>query len=338
MTFWIKHTKAERVALLQRAEEKFKINQLALEKDCWVTMVLKALFKCSCSENLIFKGGTSLSKGWNLIERFSEDIDLSVNHTFFGIEKTTKNQREKLRKKARRYILDVISSELNANLKSMGIKGYRIENVVETVDDNGNVTTEASDKDPSVILVHYDSILKTTNEYIPPRVKIEISCHSMNEPTEERWISSYVEQTIPGEDDTASATIRTVVPTRTFLEKAFLLCEEFQKKVPRHIRMSRHLYDLERLMDTEFGKQALEDKDLYQRIVKHRSVYYSVGYVDYNKLMPNVIDFIPREELISDWKSDYSEMSDHFIYGDKLSFEELIGRMKELQERFRKMD
>lgn len=338
MTFWIKHTKAERVALLQRAEEKFKINQLALEKDCWVTMVLKALFKCSCSENLIFKGGTSLSKGWNLIERFSEDIDLSVNHTFFGIEKTTKNQREKLRKKARRYILDVISSELNANLKSMGIKGYRIENVVETVDDNGNVTTEASDKDPSVILVHYDSILRTTNEYIPPRVKIEISCLSMNEPTEERWISSYVEQTIPGEDDTASATIRTVVPTRTFLEKAFLLCEEFQKKVPRHIRMSRHLYDLERLMDTEFGKQALEDKDLYQRIVKHRSVYYSVGYVDYNKLMPNVIDFIPREELISDWKSDYSEMSDHFIYGDKLSFEELIGRMKELQERFRKMD
>lgn len=338
MTLWVKHTKAERVALLQRAEEKFKINQLALEKDCWVTMVLKALFKCSCSENLIFKGGTSLSKGWNLIERFSEDIDLSVNHTFFGIEKTTKNQREKLRKKARRYILDVISSELNANLKSMGIKGYRIENVVETVDDNGNVTTEASDKDPSVILVHYDSILKTTNEYIPPRVKIEISCLSMNEPTEERWISSYVEQTIPGEDDTASATIRTVVPTRTFLEKAFLLCEEFQKKVPRHIRMSRHLYDLERLMDTEFGKQALEDKDLYQRIVKHRSVYYSVGYVDYNKLMPNVIDFIPREELISDWKSDYSEMSDHFIYGDKLSFEELIGRMKELQERFRKMD
>lgn len=133
-----------------------------------------------------------------MIERFSEDIDLSVNHTFFGIEKTTKNQREKLRKKARRYILDVISSELNANLKSMGIKGYRIENVVETVDDNGNVTTEASDKDPSVILVHYDSILKTANEYIPPRVKIEISCLSMNEPTEERWISSYVEQTIQG--------------------------------------------------------------------------------------------------------------------------------------------
>ena len=335
MKLWVKHTKAERVALLQRAEEKFNISQLALEKDCWVTMVLHALFQCSCAEHLIFKGGTSLSKGWNLIERFSEDIDLSVNHTFFGIEKTTKNQREKLRKKARRYILDTISSELETNLRNMGIKGFRIENMVETIDDNGSVTTIASDKDPSVILVHYDSILKTVNEYIPPRVKIEISCLSMNEPTESRLISSYVEQTFPGEDDAASAYIKTVVPARTFLEKAFLLCEEFQKKEPRHIRMSRHLYDLERLMDTIFAKQALEDTDLYERIVEHRSVYYAVGYVDYSKLRPDVIDFIPRKELISDWESDYAEMCDHFIYGNKLSFEQLINRMRELQGRFR---
>ena len=128
----------------------------------------------------------------------------------------------------------------------------------------------------------------------------------------------------------------TVVPTRTFLEKTFLLCEEFLKKEPHHIRMS-NLYDLERLMDTEFSKQALEDKDLYERIVKHRSVYYSVGYVDYAKLMPNVIDFIPHEGLIPNWKSDYAEMCDHFIYGTKLSFAELIDRMKELQERFRKI-
>lgn len=105
MTLWLNHTIDERIAMLQRAEEKFRINQVAIEKDWWVTVVLNALFKCSCADQLIFKGGTSLSKGWNLIERFSEDIDLSVNHEFFGIEKTTKNQREKLRKKARRYFL-----------------------------------------------------------------------------------------------------------------------------------------------------------------------------------------------------------------------------------------
>jgi hypothetical protein len=75
MTLWLNHTIDERIAMLQRAEEKFRINQVAIEKDWWVTVVLNALFKCSCADQLIFKGGTSLSKGWNLIERFSEDID-----------------------------------------------------------------------------------------------------------------------------------------------------------------------------------------------------------------------------------------------------------------------
>lgn len=190
MTLWLNHTIDERIAMLQRAEEKFRINQVAIEKDWWVTVVLNALFKCSCADQLIFKGGTSLSKGWNLIERFSEDIDLSVNHEFFGIEKTTKNQREKLRKKASRYFLDTVSAELDENLKKLGVEGYHIENVVEEIDEDGKASPIASDKDPSVILVHYESMLGHTIEYIPPRVKIEISCLSMNEPTEDRLISS----------------------------------------------------------------------------------------------------------------------------------------------------
>lgn len=335
MALWINHTNDERMAMLQRAEEKFHINQVAIEKDWWVTIVLKALFECSCADQLIFKGGTSLSKGWNLIERFSEDIDLSVNHEFFGINKTTKNQREKLRKRARRYFLDVISAELEDNLMKLGVKGFRIENVVEEFDTEGRVRTVSSDKDPSVILVNYESVLGYGIEYIPPRVKIEISCLSMDEPIEDRLISSYVEQTFPGEDDSATVTVRTVLPTRTFLEKAFLLCEEFQKSMPRYVRMSRHLYDLERLMDTEFGKRALQDMNLYERIVKHRSIYYAVGYVNYAKLMPSEIDFMPRGEFVKDWKNDYVEMCNHFIYGSVLSFEELLERIKELQERFR---
>ena len=335
MTLWIKHTKAERIALLQRAEEMFGINQIALEKDCWVTMVLNALFKCSCAQNMIFKGGTSLSKGWGLIERFSEDIDLSVDHTFFEITKTTKNQREKLRKKARRYFLDVLSQELDTNLREIGAKGFDVENVVDTVDDYGNTMPLASDKDPTAILVHYDSILKIASQYIPPRVKIEIGCLSINEPTEDRLISSYVEQATPGEDNSSSCYIRTVTPSRTFLEKTFLLCEEFQKDKPRYKRMSRHLYDIERLMDSQFSKQALEDKDLYERIVRHRSIYYSVGYVDYSKLEPDQIVFIPPKEVIPDWKSDYTEMCNQFIYGDKLTFDELLDRLCILQNRFR---
>ncbi len=337
MKLWIKHGVATRVAMLRKAHTALGIDQVAIEKDWWVTMVLKALFECSCSKHLIFKGGTSLSKGWNLIERFSEDIDLSINHEFFGIEKTNKSQREKLRKTARRYIFDVLSSELVVNLMAMGVNNFHVENVTEIIDKNGERKSIDSDKDPTVILVHYDSVLKNSIDYIPTAVKIEISCLSMNEPTESRLISSYIEQTFPGEDDGATSYVRTVLPTRTFLEKAFLLCEELQKQKPRHVRMSRHLYDLEKMMDTTFGREALADSELYQKIVYHRSVYYAVGYVDYSKLQPSVINFIPQEELLDDWKNDYAEMRTHFIYGESLPFNELLKRMHELQDRFRSM-
>ena len=108
MSIWQKNSIADRRGLVQRTEEKEHSNQVAVEKDWWVTVILKALFQTSCSESLIFKGGTSLSKGWNLIERFSEDIDLAIDRRFFGIEKTNKSQRDKLRKLSRKYIIEVL--------------------------------------------------------------------------------------------------------------------------------------------------------------------------------------------------------------------------------------
>ena len=83
---WINNEMVDRIALLQKTEQGHPgINQVAIEKDWWVTAVLKALFQTSCHESLIFKGGTSLSKGFNIIELFSEDIDLAINLSFFGI-------------------------------------------------------------------------------------------------------------------------------------------------------------------------------------------------------------------------------------------------------------
>ena len=258
---WLHNELVDRLAMLQQTEATHPgINQVAIEKDWWVTVTLKALFQTDCRDSLIFKGGTSLSKGFNIIERFSEDIDLAISHSFFGIEKTNKSQRDKLKKLARRYIQETLSAQLDAQLKDMGITGYTIENVTQVQDKNGEWKPIDSDKDPTVILLHYPSIVEDTISYIPPRVKIEISCLSMDEPTEERDIHSLICETFEEEDTDANCKIRTVVPTRTFLEKLFLLAEEFQKDKPRSVRMSRHLYDLEKLMDTEYGREALADR------------------------------------------------------------------------------
>lgn len=330
---WIHNSLEDRLAMLDKTTDAHSgMIRHAVEKDWWVTVTLQALFRCSCKDFLLFKGGTSLSKAWNLIDRFSEDIDIAVSHTFFGIDKTNKSQKEKLRKTARSYILETLSKELDEQMSAMGIEGYNIENVT-TVISNGVSKAIDSDKDPTVILVHYPSILDEDLNYIPPRVKIEISCLSMDVPTEMCHIKSYIADSFPDEDYDSNGIYRTVVPSRTFLEKIFLLAEEFQKDRPRYVRMSRHLYDLEKLMDTDFGRSALSDSGLYEAIIRHRSAYYALKYVDYAKLGRKEISFLPPEHLLSEWRDDYENMKTSFIYGESLDFDTLMNRMRELQRR-----
>ncbi len=325
MSSWQKLELKERLAILTSVSEKTGIPvEDAIEKDWWVSIVLKALFQTNCSNYLTFKGGTSLSKGWKLIQRFSEDIDLALHHSFFGSTPQNNSQRKTLRKKSRKYINEILASELDEALRNIGVDDYSI-----SIEENAD-----SNKDPVVVYVNYTSILSDQNKYITPVVKIEISCLSMSEPCELRDISSLIFEHFPNEDNINACKIPTVLPTRTFLEKIFLLNEEFCKETPRHIRMSRHLYDLEKLMDTEYGKDALANIDLYKQIVKHRAINYHLGYVDYKKHHPSTITFAPSIDN-QEWNNDYKNMASTFIYGDSLPFNELIKRMEELTTRCR---
>lgn len=331
---WQRHSLTDQMELLTLTSQNTGINLNAVEKDWWVTVTLKALSQTSCANNLLFKGGTSLSKGWNIIERFSEDIDLALDHTFFGIDGKNGSQRKKLRKKSRRYIHGTLSDELKQQLNLMGINNFTIENVTNKTNERGEDIPISSESDPTVILVNYESIIEEQIIYIPPRVKIEISCLSMAEPSEQREIKSLIYDYFPEEDDETKSFINTVLPARTFLEKAFLLSEEFQKENPRYLRMSRHLYDLEKLMHTPFSDVALSDPQLYVEIVKHRSTYNHLGYVDYNLHHPSTINFCPTETVRDKWESDYNDMKVNFIYGESPSFDELLEAMDELKSKF----
>lgn len=157
----------------------------------------------------------------------------------------------------------------------------------------------------------------------------------MKEPYEVKRISSLVGETFPQIDDESIADIPTITPTRTFLEKAFLLNEEYQRKNPRTERMSRHLYDLERLMDTPFAEAALSDMELYQEIIAHRQRFYHVGGVNYELNHPSTISFRPTGDSREKMRLDYEAMKTSMIYGEKLSFDVLISRLEQLQERFK---
>lgn len=156
------------------------------------------------------------------------------------------------------------------------------------------------------------------------------------EPSENREINSIITSVFPDQAfRTEPFSISTVLPQRTFLEKIFLLHEEFSQETAkiRIDRLSRHLYDLEKLMDTIHGKSAIKDTDLYKSIVTHREKFNALRGLDYANHIPSKIKIIPPSEIINEWEKDYQTMAKNMIYGEPLSFDALIKRIEELQKR-----
>jgi hypothetical protein len=329
---WVQLPLEEKQTILANIAEKKAIDDNAVEKDFWVSMVLKAIFSLPCSEGLFFKGGTSLSKGWALIERFSEDCDLAIDRAVLGFGKELSGtQRNKLRKKSKKFIDDVLVPALGKALNDMKLSEFC--NLVSP-------PTKESDKDPVEFFVEYNSILPEKNPYIAERVKIEISCRSLTEPFELAGMRSMIEDAYRDEPFAGPPfKVPTILPGRTFLEKIFLLYEEFNRpgggsKVDR---LTRHFYDIEKMMDEAFAIDAMNNESLYSDIVEHRSKFTAWSGLNYQSHHPSSISFLPPESLMEALKDDYKKMREGFIYGDSLSYEEMIERLTALQERFKRL-
>ncbi len=192
------------------------------------------------------------------------------------------------------------------------------------------VKPEASDTDPAQIQIYYPNVVDYPG-YVQPRILLEISCSSLKEPNAVQAFDSfldrhYFESSFAG----VLISVPTAIPERTFLEKIFLLHEEFHRahEKIRVGRLSRHLYDVYRLIQTEFAFKAIEDKELYETIVKHRYKHTRIGGIDYNLRQPQKIDPIPISKFINEWKADYKTMQEQMIYGDSPAFEYMIDTIK----------
>lgn len=336
MSRWIDLSKQDKQDSIYIVAKEKNITVGAVEKDWWITAILKLLFTLSPAKYMFFKGGTSLSKGWNLIDRFSEDIDIALYRGFYLNElgkecakAETNNQVKNLRIANRDFISSAFADELKTKLKESGLGECKV--IPITTKKDGSPIDH--DSDPVVIEVHYP-VSVGSDTYVRPVIKIEISCLSMREPYEIKHLSSLIGESFPQVDDETVADIPTITPTRTFLEKAFLLNEEYQRRTPRTERMSRHLYDLERLMDTPFALEALANMPLYNQIIEHRRRFYHVGGVNYDLNQPTTIKFCPTGEILDKMRNDYEAMMSTMIYGDKLPFDTLISRLSLLQSRF----
>jgi hypothetical protein len=332
MIAWLNESRERRLEILEQVSAETGISATAIEKDWWVTIALKAIFQTNEGKNLIFKGGTSLSKCYGLIERFSEDIDLVLSRERLGYKEheLSRNRIEgELKAKSCAYVSGELLHALTGKLTELGIE-EDFELVAKEV--------ERPETDPQILYLNYLSITEKV-PYLKPDVQIEVGARALNEPAEDKDVQSIIGQTFPAASfsDTAFQ-VPTVMPMRTMLEKAFLLHEEF-KRVPEKIRfarMSRHLYDLHKLMDAKECINALTNTDLYNTIVAHRWKFTRVGGVDYSTHAPKRIEIIPPASVLNKYEADYKTMCDSMIYDLKApSFEELIERIRQLQQRFR---
>jgi hypothetical protein len=321
---WLQLSDATKLNIYTETGRKIGLPAMAVEKDWWVVHTLALIFSMKCAPALIFKGGTSLSKGWNLIQRFSEDIDLAIDREYLGFAGDLNRQQiKKLRKASYAFMTTTFIEELKATFAAAGFKDVNI----------AFTNTGQSDQDPIIIEIYYLKLTEKEN-YLRPGVLVEVGCRSLKEPTTPRTFTTLVAENFndrPFADK--PITIPIVNPERTLLEKIFLLHEEFQR-APEKVRvdrLSRHLYDIEKLSQTEFAEIALSDLDLYQMIVNHRKMFTALAELNYDNHSPDKIAFVPPADLLPAWQADYKQMRENMIFGEVLGFEDLIQALTVLQ-------
>lgn len=330
MTNWNELNNDEKIAAIQKVAGIKHIPPQAVEKDLWVTIILQLVYTLPFADKIVFKGGTSLSKVFGKIDRFSEDIDLALDRTLFNMTgDVTKKQLKQLRKTSSLFVNGMFFEELQ---KVAAAYGYK--DLVFTVEPNGE--GDRTYPEPRKIFIEYKSLFRDTLDYIKPRVMLEIGARSLIEPTVQTQIQSLIEMNIPDLSTSGNdPQIITSVIEKTFLEKAFLLHELFSTGAKAQAnRRSRHLYDLEKMMDEPFAADAIQNDELWESISHHRQVFTSMADVDYTPDIRKRIVLVPPKDCIADWKEDYDAMRSTMIFGESPTFDQLMVRISVLEKRF----
>jgi hypothetical protein len=309
------------------------MTEKAVEKDWWVTLVLRAIFTLPMAEHFIFKGGTSLSKGWGLIERLSEDIDIALAPEAFDREyrlSPTHSYVKTLKREGTAYTSTVIANALQERMLEMGVPDTLFSLSVTLI------PPTMPDTDPQTILVHYAS-LYPANVYIADIVKVEFGVRALKDPFADVSIVSEIGRHIQVFSYTEQPfTVRAVVPVKTMIEKMFLLHEKFTGSEPDQIkiaeRQSRHLADIVQLKQKGIHTEILADPTLFEAIVEHRRHYIRMRGVDYDQMTMATLQIVPPPAVEAKFREDYAVMQEEMIYGEAPDFNTILAELKELTQ------
>lgn len=317
----------DREALFRNTAAKMGMSEAIIEKDFWVCYMLDYLFhRCAWKDNLAFKGGTSLSKAYGLIERFSEDIDLILDWRVLGYGINEPWEQRSNTKQ------DIFNKEANTRAEDF-LRDIFLPSVVAdlTADLGGNVKCFIDDNDPQTVKIVYPNSFADMS--ILQEIRLEIGALAAWTPVKVADITPYAAQEYGRLFKQPFTDVLTVLPERTFLEKVTILHREAFREVDRPFpsRYSRHYYDLYRMMQTEVKDNALADNDLLTRVVDFKDKFYRCPWARYDLAKRGSMRLMPPDYNLDKLRDDYEHMY-NMLFGHKPSFEEIMEGISKLEK------
>ena len=304
---------------------------MVLEKDFWVCWLLGVLFESEFADSLVFKGGTSLSKVFGAIDRFSEDIDLSLSPRFLNLPEAgaSRTQANKWMTKAEETCSHAVRDRLGPVLEAAvaGILGTSTRaSWFEFLTDQGTHSP--------LLLFHYPTVQPAGFPYLQRSVKLEFGSLTDQQPAGRHAVRPWLAEVLPAAFPDWRCEVVALEVQRTFWEKATILHAEFHRPVdkPTPDRFSRHYADTAALAKHPIVSKAIDDHELRDRVIQWKHRFFGSSWANYDAAKPGMFRLVPPTTRLSALRQDYVAMRDMYL-SEPASFDEVLSALAELEGR-----
>lgn len=321
-------------AYFEVAAANLNIMPQLVEKDFWVCWILKTLFSLpEIGNHLTFKGGTSLSKCYNVIKRFSEDIDISIERPFLLKIKTIEPDKEKSNKENQKWLKE-LQAVCKTKIDETIVPSLK-RAIAAALPDKKQWMLGMDTRDPdgqTVLFTFPHAMISNAGSYMKSSVKVEFVACADHWPVETMTVVPYIVN-VPGERVVEGVLVRVLAAERAFWEKVVILHMIYhcpaEKSVPP--RMSRHYYDIYAMADSSIYKRALDSISLLKTVAEHKTLFFKAGWAHYEEAMPSGLRLLPRDDQMSALKNDYRQMQQMF-FEESPTFDQVMGKLQGVEK------
>lgn len=312
-------------AFIKKAGEHFDVSDIVIEKDLWICWILEKLF--ALPVQMAFKGGTSLSKVFGLIQRFSEDCDITIDYRNFkpalDLETTSRTQLKKISEYLKEQLKTYIAEIVLPYLQEQVVKNFPQQEFEILLSEDGEQ-----------LRFYYPSMVNTVHHYLRDHVLIEFGVRNSTEPCEKYLIEPYLTDIVNQDIALPKSMIDTLSPIRTFWEKATLIHVECYRDrwIETPERLSRHWYDLYMLNNTWVGTQALANREILKSVIIHKKAFYNSSYANYANCLTGKFRLIPSPSYLKHLALDFKQMIEAGMFHHMPSaFDKIIESLEKLE-------